>query len=228
VSGVGDHVLMIGMMGSGKTTVGREVACLMWRPFHDSDEEILTKTGMTVPEIFDRRGEAAFRAEEKAVLGRALASGVPSVIAVAGGAVFDPDSRRRIRTGGVVVWLDARPDILATRVGSGEGRPLLEHDPAGTIARLDAMRRPVYRQLADVIVRSDGAGPRLVASRVRRAADAWLEERRSCGALASVLRVGVLAVGVLAVGVPAVGVPAVGVPAIGVPAVGVPAVGVPA
>lgn len=167
---VGEHVLLIGMMGSGKTTVGRTVARLMRRPFHDSDAEIAARTGEPVPEIFASRGEAAFRAEEKAVLARALASGVPSVIAVAGGAVFDPDSRRRIRAGGVVVWLRAGPLTLASRVGSGVGRPLLEHDPAASIARLDAMRRPLYRSLAEVTVEVDMVPAAVVAERVRHVA----------------------------------------------------------
>jgi shikimate kinase len=172
---VGDHVLLIGMMGSGKTTVGRALAGLMRRPFHDSDEEILRWVGMTVPEIFAERGEPAFRAEEKAVLARALASGVPSVIAVAGGAVFDPDSRRRIRAGGVVIWLRARPRTLSGRVGSGSGRPLLEHDPAGTMFRLDSMRRPVYRSLADATVDVDGVRPAVVVERAWRLAHELLD-----------------------------------------------------
>ncbi len=169
--------MLIGMMGAGKTTVGRLVAGRLRRPFHDSDEEILARTGMSVPEIFAARGEAAFRAEERAVLAAALASPVPSVIAVAGGAVFDPDSRRRVRRGGVVVWLRARPATLAGRVGSGAGRPLLEHDPAGTMALLDARRRPVYRSLADARVDVDGAPPLLVASRVTSLARRLLAER---------------------------------------------------
>ncbi|MHB1987497.1 MAG: shikimate kinase [Acidimicrobiales bacterium] len=163
-----DHLLLIGMMGAGKTTAGRAVARTMRRPFHDSDEEILAKTGMTVPEIFRTKGEASFRAEERAVLAYALSSPVPSVIAVAGGAVFDPDSRRRIRHGGVVVWLRARPRTLAGRVGLGDGRPLLELDPAASLARLDALRRPVYSSLADFAVDVDGLVPRAVVERVCR------------------------------------------------------------
>ncbi|MGO9559096.1 MAG: shikimate kinase [Acidimicrobiales bacterium] len=172
-----EHVLVIGMMGAGKTTVGRAVATAMRRPFHDSDAEILLRTGLTVPEIFATKGEPAFRGEERAVLAAALTSPVPSVIAVAGGAVFNPDSRRRMRAGGVVVWLRARPQTLAGRVGGGIGRPLLEHDPEGTIARLDALRRPVYRSLADVAVDVDGVAPSGVAERVTRLARVWLDER---------------------------------------------------
>jgi shikimate kinase len=169
------HVLLVGMMGAGKTTVGRLVARRMRRPFHDSDEEVFVRTGHTVPEIFRRFGEAAFRAQEKMVLASALASGVPSVIAVAGGAVLDPDSCRLIRRNGATIWLRATPLTLAGRVGQGAGRPLLDHDPAGTLAHLDAARRPVYRQLADAAVDVDGIGAGDAAERVVRAARRLLE-----------------------------------------------------
>jgi|SRR5579875_1276104 len=169
------------MMGAGKTTVGRCLAGRLRRPFHDSDEEILRRTGSTVPEIFASRGEAAFRAEERAVLAAALSSGVPSVVAVAGGAVLDPDSRRRIGTAGAVIWLRARPATLAARLGSGAGRPLLEHDPAGALARLDARRRPVYRFLAGAVVDVDGVPADLVLDRTWRAARAALAGARPCG-----------------------------------------------
>lgn len=172
-----EHVLLIGMMGAGKTTVGSAVARRMRRPFHDSDAEIIARTGMTVPEIFASRGEPAFRAEERSVLARAIASPVPSVIAVAGGAVFDPDSRRRVRHAGVVVWLRATPATLAGRVGSGAGRPLLSGNPAAAISRLDEARRPVYRDLADVVVDVDGPDPWAVTDRVMRLAAGWLEAR---------------------------------------------------
>ena len=104
------------MMGAGKSTVGRIVADRLRRPFRDSDADVERRTGKSVPEIFATRGEAAFRAEERAALCAALASGVPSVIAVAGGAVLDPEARRRIRSAGVVVWLDVAPRDLTLRV----------------------------------------------------------------------------------------------------------------
>lgn len=163
-----ENLLLIGMMGAGKTTVGRGVAAWLRRPFHDSDEEVLARAGLSVPEIFASRGEPAFRAEEKAVLATALSLHRPAVVAVAGGAVFDPDSRRRMRAAGAIIWLRARPDTLARRVGSGAGRPLLEHDPAGTIARLYAARRPVYAALADGVVEVDSLPPVAVVERVAR------------------------------------------------------------
>jgi shikimate kinase len=171
--------MLIGMMGAGKSTTGQRVARLLGRRFYDSDQEILTRTGMTVPEIFRVHGEAAFRAEERAVLAVALTSGVPAVVAVAGGAVFDPDSRRRMRGSGVVIWLRATPHTLARRVGAGIGRPLLEQDPSGTLYRLDALRRPLYQALADRHIDVDGVTPAMVAERVARLARERLEARRA-------------------------------------------------
>lgn len=165
---------LVGMMGSGKSTVGRIVADRMRRPFYDSDTQVELRARMRVPEIFAVRGEPAFRAEERAALCDALASKVPSVIAVAGGAVIDPESRRRLRSAGVVIWLDVAPHALAARVGAGVGRPLLERDPAGTLARLDAVRRPVYRQVCDWAVRVDSRRPGALAETVLRAARANL------------------------------------------------------
>ena len=174
---MGDHVLLVGMMGAGKSTVGRMVAGRMRRPFRDSDADVERRTGKSVPEIFAARGEPAFRAEERAALCAALSSGVPSVIAVAGGAVLDPEARRRLRSAGIVVWLEAPPHELACRVGNGRGRPLLESDPAGTLRRLDAVRRPVYRELADVVLPAGGRSPGDLAADVVRASRERLESR---------------------------------------------------
>jgi shikimate kinase len=177
---VPEHVLLIGMMGAGKSTIGRLVADRLRRPLLDSDADVERRCGQTVQEIFETRGEPAFRAEERAALAAALCSGVPSVIAVAGGAVLDPEARRRMRTGGVVVWLDVPPYELAARVGDGSRRPLLEVDPAGTLRRLDAVRRPVYRSLADVEVSVGARRPAAVADQVVSACRSRLEAR-GCG-----------------------------------------------
>ncbi|MEY2565591.1 MAG: shikimate kinase [Actinomycetota bacterium] len=143
------------MMGAGKTTVGRRLAERLGWPHMDSDEMIRRSTGKSVPEIFEERGESAFRAEESRVLAEAATSDDPVVISVAGGAVLDPDNRRVMRQAGPVVWLRADPAVLAERVGSGAGRPLLGDDPAGALRRLEAERRPLYEELADVVVDVD-------------------------------------------------------------------------
>lgn len=172
------HVLLIGLSGSGKSTVGRIVAEGMRRPFYDTDAEVERRTGTSVPAIFAKRGEGAFRAEERAALCAALARGVPSVIAVAGGAVIDPEARRRIRAGNVVVWLDMTPHAIAARVGAAEGRPLLEADPAGSLRRLDARRRPIYADLSDCAVQADFRPPEVLAEAVLRAARSLLDGPR--------------------------------------------------
>jgi shikimate kinase len=154
-----DTVLLVGMMGAGKSTVGRALARrLGWRHL-DSDEQVELRTGRTVPEIFASQGEAAFRREESLALAQGLASGPGVVISVAGGAVLDPENRRRLADGGTVVWLRAGVDTLAARVGGGEGRPLLGDDPGTALVHLYQQRRPLYEELADVVVDVDGLTP---------------------------------------------------------------------
>jgi shikimate kinase len=154
-----ERVLLIGMMGSGKTTVGRALAERLRWPHLDSDEQVERRTGRTVPQILEEDGEAAFRAEEKRALAEAVTSDGPAVVSVAGGAVLDPDNRRRIRDGGTVVWLRGDIEHLASRVGDGKGRPLLEGDVVGNMRRLYSQRRPIYEELADTIVDVDAASP---------------------------------------------------------------------
>lgn len=153
------RVLLIGMMGAGKSTVGAALADRLGWPYLDSDTEIVRRRGMTVPEIWRSEGEPAFRAEEAAVLRAAVASAGPSVIAVAGGALLDPANRAAVTGAGLVVWLRAGVDTLADRVGAGEGRPLLDGDPRSALARLEAQRRPVYQATASVTLDVDGHVP---------------------------------------------------------------------
>ena len=154
------------MMGVGKTTTGRLIADrLGWR-FLDSDAEIVRRTGRTVPEIFATDGEAAFRAEESAALADAVASVDPGGVAVAGGAVLDEGNRELLREGGIVVWLRASVPTMVSRVGSGEGRPLLDDGPEQVVPALYGRRRPVYESLADLVVDVDSLSPSEVVDEV--------------------------------------------------------------
>jgi shikimate kinase len=119
-----------------------------------------------VAELFAERGEAAFRAEESRVLSEALAAPSPAVVSVAGGAVLAAANRRLLATQAIVVWLRAEPATLAARVGTGAGRPLLDGDPAGALAELDAVRRPLYGEVADVIVDVDDLDASTVVDRI--------------------------------------------------------------
>jgi shikimate kinase len=159
-------IFLVGMMGVGKTTVGRLLAERLDRRYVDSDEQVVANTGRTVPEIFEESGEAAFRAEEKRALKEAATADTQSVVSVAGGAVLDPENRSLLRASGTVVWLRARVDTMAARVGGGEGRPLLGDDPAAALARLYPQRRPIYEELADVVVDVDDVRPEDIVERI--------------------------------------------------------------
>ena len=112
------RILLVGMMGAGKTTTGNLLAERLGWGYRDSDADVEAATGLTVPELFARDGEAAFRRAEATVLAEACADPSPSVVSVAGGAVLSEENRRLIASSGVVVWLRARPETLAARVGT--------------------------------------------------------------------------------------------------------------
>ena len=151
------HVVLVGMMATGKTTAGRIVAQRLGRPFLDSDELIESRTGRTVRQIFRDEGEQAFRAEESRALLDALASPVPAVIAAAGGVVLSDANREALRSADAqVVWLLADPSLLVDRVMSAGHRPLLDDDPAGTLHRMFRDREHLYREVADAVVDVDG------------------------------------------------------------------------
>jgi shikimate kinase len=158
-AGRSERVLLIGMMGAGKSTTGRMLAGRLGWPYLDSDDEVERLTGHTVPEIWKTQGEAAFRREESRVLAQAATTEGPAVVSVAGGAVLDPDNRALIRSAGLVVWLRAEVSTLAGRVGSGTGRPLLDGGPAAALRRLSAERAPVYAELADLVFDVDRLSP---------------------------------------------------------------------
>ena len=157
------------MMGSGKTTVGRLVAAKLGWAHLDSDEQVCARTGRTVREIFETDGEAAFRSEESKALADAATTTPPTqaVVSVAGGAVLDAQNRLLLDETGPVVWLQAPPDVLAGRVHAGvDHRPLLGDDPEAALERLDDQRRPLYTELADLVVDVSERNPSQVADEI--------------------------------------------------------------
>ncbi len=163
------HLVLVGLMGAGKSTVGRHVANrLGWR-FVDSDEIIEERTGRTVREIFESDGEAAFRVLETEALVEAMAAAEPSVIAAAGGVVLNGRNREALRSADArVVWLTAAPEVLADRVTSGAHRPLLDDDLDGTLRRMSTERASLYQEVADAIVSVDGRSINEVVEAVMR------------------------------------------------------------
>jgi shikimate kinase len=140
-------IVLVGMMGAGKSSIGRRLAARLGIPFVDADSEIESAAGMTIPEIFDKHGEPYFRAGEARVIARLLDNG-PQVLATGGGAVMDQRTRDLIRIKGVSVWLKADLDVLMKRTKRRNDRPLAEK-----IKDLLPMREPVYAQ-SDIVVQS--------------------------------------------------------------------------
>ena len=151
---LGDRsIVLVGMPGAGKSSVGRRLAKRLALPFLDADEEIVRAAGMSIPEIFQTRGEAEFREGEKRVMARLLQSG-PNVVATGGGAFVSEETRAAVSAGGIAVWLRADLNTLLRRVRKRNDRPLLAQGDAGEkLAGLLAAREHIYA-LADVTVDS--------------------------------------------------------------------------
>jgi len=142
-------VVLVGLMGAGKSTVGRKAASLLGLPFRDADTEIEAVSRMTIPELFEAYGEVEFRDLERRVIMRLLEDG-PMVLATGGGAYMNAETRAAIARAGVSIWLNAEIDILMERVSRRQNRPLLKNsDPRGVMLRLMNERYPVYA-LADL------------------------------------------------------------------------------
>ncbi|KQU62467.1 MULTISPECIES: shikimate kinase [Sphingomonas] len=142
----GRPIVLVGLMGVGKSTVGRRLAIRLAVPFVDADHEIESAAGMTVAEIFERFGEPYFRDGERRVIGR-LMDGAPKVIATGGGAFIDETTRALILDQSTAIWLNAHPDVLAERVRRRDTRPLLRgRDPRRVLADLAVARDPFYAQ----------------------------------------------------------------------------------
>lgn len=137
-------LVLVGLMGAGKSTVGRRLAQTLQLPFRDADHEIEAAAGMSIPDIFSIHGEEYFRDGEKRVIARLLQEG-PMVLATGGGAFMNEETRQRIAEQGISVWLRADLDVLMRRVRKRTTRPLLQNsDPEGTMRRLMETRHPVY------------------------------------------------------------------------------------
>jgi shikimate kinase len=150
------HLVLIGMMGAGKTSVGAVCACRLDRPFVDTDDLVEAMTGRTVAQLFADPGEERFREVEAAAVADACATPTPAVIACGGGAVLEAESRRRMRADGFVVWLQGSPPVLRGRVeATAPDRPLLAPGALVTLERLAGARAVAYEAAADASVDTD-------------------------------------------------------------------------
>lgn len=150
-------VALVGMMGAGKTVIGRRLASRLGLDFIDTDHEIELAASLTIPEIFERHGEAYFRDRECRVVARLIAEG-PRVVATGGGAFVHASTRAALRAGAVTVWLKAEFDVLMRRVRKRANRPLLQTaDPEGTMKQLIAERYPIYAEADVTVLSRDGA-----------------------------------------------------------------------
>jgi shikimate kinase len=167
------HLVLVGMMGSGKTTVGHRLAARLDRPFFDSDEMIEAREGRTVRDIWLEDGEPVYRQMETEVLREALAAPVDSVVAAAGGVVLREENRRLLEAPDVfTVRLDADPEVLVARVGRQDHRPLLDDDPLGTLRRMAAEREDLYAEVADATIDVSKGRPDELADEVLAAVGA--------------------------------------------------------
>ncbi|MBK5264863.1 MAG: shikimate kinase [Alphaproteobacteria bacterium] len=165
-------IVLVGMMGVGKSTVGRRLAARLSLPFIDADDEIEQAAGMNIADIFERFGEAHFRDGERRVIAR-LMDGAPKVIATGGGAFIQDDTREGILSHAITVWLDADIDILVDRVSRREGRPLLAgKDPRTVLTELAAERNPVYA-LAPIHIKSITAPHDATVDKIMKALEEW-------------------------------------------------------
>ncbi len=154
------NIYLVGLMGAGKTTIGKQLAKRLGRRFYDSDHEIVARTGVPIPTIFEIEGEAGFRRREAQTIVELTAeSGI--VMATGGGVVINPENRQRLRETGWTVYLNVPPRLLYERTRHDKNRPLLQvADPLGKLEELHAQRDPFYRDVANIVIE----GNQLLAS----------------------------------------------------------------
>lgn len=162
------NIYLVGLMGSGKTTIGRMLARRMGRRFVDSDHEIEHRTGVRIPVIFELEGEAGFRRRESQTIAE-LSQEQGIVLATGGGAVLDPENRRVLRASGWVVYLDVPVQMLYERTRHDGNRPLLKvPDPLARLNALRTERDPLYREIADLIVDGARTNSQAAVTRIQR------------------------------------------------------------
>jgi shikimate kinase len=168
-------LVLVGMMGVGKSSVGRKLASVLHCPFLDADEEIERAAQMTIPEIFDAYGEDYFRDGERRVIARLIEEdGAMKIIATGGGAFCNPETRALILARTIAVWLDSDVDTLVERTSRKDNRPLLKDgDPREVLGRLREERRPAYAQ-APIHVMSTSGPHRHTVEKVLKGLEAWL------------------------------------------------------
>ena len=160
------NVFLIGLMGAGKSTVGRLLARRLGKTFIDTDHEIEKRNGVTIPLIFEIEGEDGFRKREQEVLAD-LAQEPDVVLSTGGGIVLRPENREVLRNQGFVVYLSARPELLAERARHDKSRPLLNvADPLARLRELHAIRDPLYREVAHAIVETGRGAPQQVVQAI--------------------------------------------------------------
>ena len=161
-----DNVYLVGPMGSGKTTTGRQLSKSLDKPFFDCDREIETSTGANIPLIFNLEGEAGFRKRESLMLEK-LTTKQGIVLATGGGAILERDNRSRLVGRGFVIYLHAPIDFLVQRTARDRNRPLLQTDnPRARLEEIMEEREPLYRQVADIVVTTDKRSVRHVVKEV--------------------------------------------------------------
>jgi len=170
------HIVLIGLMGAGKTSIGRLMAKRLKTTFTDADTEIEKAAGLTISEIFRIHGEQAFRDGERRIIARLL-NAPAGVLATGGGAFMDAGTRQLIRERGISIWLRADVGTLYRRTRQRTGRPLLNNqDPLGTLERLAQMRYPIYAE-ADITIDTGAEKPRETTDRIIKELTAMTEQR---------------------------------------------------